>query len=50
MKTPKSLLLLLSSFLIYDFYTTFYRGLKVRLFAFPEMFGEIHAPQTKILE
>jgi hypothetical protein len=30
---PKSLLLLLSSFLIYDFHVTFDLGLKVRLFA-----------------
>jgi hypothetical protein len=29
----KSLLLLLSSFLIYDFHATFDRGVKVRLFA-----------------
>ena len=33
---PKSLLLLLSSFLIYDFHATFDRGLKVRLFCSPQ--------------
>ena len=36
MKTPKLMLLLLSIVLIYDFDTTFDRGLKVRLFCSPQ--------------